>query len=172
MSGKNTPSGDGYVRISNDRSHTQTEHVRVAEKKLGRKIGKKEVVHHIDEDRSNNDPENLMVFRTNGDHNIRHSKIPHELVETKDGSYLAVKIQQFCKHCDRPFEPLKFDQVYCDLLCYSKHRARAIPSSEELRKLVMEMPATHVAKIFNVSDVTIKNWCDRFGIPRPNQARD
>lgn len=170
MGGKAVVCKDGYIRVSSDRTNTQTEHVRVASEKLGRKIGKKEIVHHINEDRSDNDPKNLMVFRTVGDHTTHHSKIPHELIQTQDGSYLAVKIQSFCKYCERPFEPMKFDQYYCDLLCYGKEKAKNIPSSAELKEMVTKMPATKVAEIFNVSDVTIKKWCDKFGIEKPGRG--
>lgn len=48
----------GYVR----------EHRLVAEEKLGRLLLPTEVVHHIDDDPSNNSPENLVVFESNGQH--------------------------------------------------------------------------------------------------------
>ena len=38
------------------------EHRLVAEEKLGRPLRKEEVVHHIDGDYKNNDPNNLMVL--------------------------------------------------------------------------------------------------------------
>ena len=44
------------------------EHRIVMEKKIGRYLSPKEVVHHIDGDPLNNDVENLVLFRTNGDH--------------------------------------------------------------------------------------------------------
>lgn len=40
----------------------------VMEDKIGRKLKKGEVVHHIDGDRRNNHPENLMVFSSQADH--------------------------------------------------------------------------------------------------------
>lgn len=49
---------NGYIR----------EHRLVMEKKLGRRLEKHEVVHHIDENTSNNDPDNLELFASNGDH--------------------------------------------------------------------------------------------------------
>lgn len=54
----------GYVR----------EHILVAEQTLGRPIAANEVVHHEDEDKSNNDPSNLRVFASLGDH-IRHHNL-------------------------------------------------------------------------------------------------
>jgi DNA-binding CsgD family transcriptional regulator len=48
----------GYVR----------EHRLVMEKVLGRYLTRKEVVHHIDSDKTNNDPSNLMLFASNAEH--------------------------------------------------------------------------------------------------------
>lgn len=48
----------GYVR----------EHRLVAERVLGRYLTRTEVVHHADDDPSNNDPGNLVVYDTNGLH--------------------------------------------------------------------------------------------------------
>lgn len=44
------------------------EHRLVMEQKLGRYLLKKEVVHHVDGNPLNNNPDNLMVFGSNGDH--------------------------------------------------------------------------------------------------------
>jgi len=44
------------------------EHRLVAEKKLGRLLQDKEVVHHLDLEGKNNKPENLMVFPSNKEH--------------------------------------------------------------------------------------------------------
>ena len=40
----------------------------VAERKLGRKLLKEEVVHHIDRNKHNNSPENLLVFSNHSEH--------------------------------------------------------------------------------------------------------
>lgn len=44
----------------------------VAERKLGRPLRPGEVVHHKDRDKSNNDPDNLWVFRSQEEHDEVH----------------------------------------------------------------------------------------------------
>ncbi|MBM3328144.1 MAG: HNH endonuclease [Calditrichaeota bacterium] len=44
----------------------------VAEKKLGRRLRKGEVVHHKDRNKSNNSPWNLWVFRSQKEHDRAH----------------------------------------------------------------------------------------------------
>lgn len=46
----------------------QHEHRLVAEQILGRPLRKGEVVHHIDRNRRNNDPKNLMIFASQAEH--------------------------------------------------------------------------------------------------------
>lgn len=50
------------------------QHRLVAEKMLGRKLREDEVVHHIDGDKRNNDPENLMVM-TAAEHGRFHLRL-------------------------------------------------------------------------------------------------
>ena len=60
------------------------EHRIVMHDKIGRRLTKKEVVHHMDGDKTNNDPENLFLFDGNADH-LRHEltgRIPNW---TEDG---------------------------------------------------------------------------------------
>lgn len=49
-------------------------HRRVAELMLGRPLKKGEVVHHIDGNKRNNSPENLMVFESQAEHAAWHAK--------------------------------------------------------------------------------------------------
>lgn len=52
----------GYVR----------QHVLVAEQKIGRKLLPREVAHHLDHDKLNNAPGNMVVW-THGEHSAHHN---------------------------------------------------------------------------------------------------
>jgi hypothetical protein len=57
--------GEGVTYAKTYGRHT---HRVVAEQMLGRSLLKGEVVHHIDGDKRNNTPENLMVFPSQSEH--------------------------------------------------------------------------------------------------------
>ncbi|WP_286945806.1 HNH endonuclease [Acetobacterium sp. UBA5834] len=59
----------GYSKI-----YSRLAHRVVAEKMLGRSLKPEEVVHHRDGNRYNNDPENLVVFPSVGDHTKFHNE--------------------------------------------------------------------------------------------------
>ncbi len=63
LSGHNISRKDGYT----------AEHRVIMQDILGRKLKKKDVVHHVDGDRLNNSVNNLMVYRSNGKHLSAHS---------------------------------------------------------------------------------------------------
>ena len=72
---------NGYVKIlmpdhsrANGNGYVQ-EHILVLEKVLGRPILPTEATHHIDGDRTNNTPGNLMLFATNAMHISYHRRI-------------------------------------------------------------------------------------------------
>lgn len=61
---------NGYVR----------EHILVMEEMLGRPLDEEEVVHHINGDKTDNRPENLMLFPNNAEHMRFHWEERHKVV--------------------------------------------------------------------------------------------
>ena len=160
----------GYVRFTDDPTRNAWEHIRVAEQKLGRALGKTECVHHINGDKTDNKPENLMVLRSNTDHKHIHSKIPYEVFQTADGSHVVIPKQYTCKHCGRLFVPAVYDAVYCSEKCHFAEQCAHLPDPKILAKQVWEMPTTELAKLYNVSDRAIGKWCAKFGITKPGRG--
>lgn len=62
-----TGKGKSYAKI-----YSRHEHRVVAEHILGRKLLPGEVVHHIDRNKRNNSPENLMIFSSQKEHALWH----------------------------------------------------------------------------------------------------
>jgi hypothetical protein len=86
--GENNPAYNGgkyicngyYVLFKPDHPYRDTknmilEHRFVMECKIGRYLTSKEVVHHKDENKLNNDPENLQLFPNNSEHLKFHAKL-------------------------------------------------------------------------------------------------
>ena len=87
---QNASSG-GYVR----------EHRLVMEQKIGRVIEKHEVVHHIDNQRSNNHPDNLELFSSNAEHlaETLKGKCPNW---TPEGRERILSVSRNKKRCGIP----------------------------------------------------------------------
>lgn len=91
---------DGYILTyapdhpaAHPRAKTVREHRLVMEKVLGRYLLPEEVVHHKDEDKQNNHPDNLELFATNRDHlaETLKGKVPNWTPEGRARMLLGVR---------------------------------------------------------------------------------
>lgn len=147
------PQTNGHVNV----------HREVAAQSIGRALNAEEVVHHIDEDKHNNDPENLIVFRTDADHRAHHEGMA--LIDHGDGTFSAERKEiQFCS-CGKETTG-KFFCFNCEL----KNRAKNIPPRGDLEAIIWEMPATKIAERYGVSDRMIGKWCAKYGIEKPGRG--
>ena len=64
--------GGGYKRITLKNGRRIREHRYIYEQYLGRELNSKERIHHIDFDKLNNDIDNLILFKNNGEHRKCH----------------------------------------------------------------------------------------------------
>ena len=138
------------------------EHVLVMEKILGRYLLDGEVVHHNDENKSNNKPSNLIVFQTQADHARYHSSTYKELIQNDNGSYACIKNTYICKHCGIEYEGEK-GSSYCSNICAADIRKSATrPSKEKLKELLIASSFRAVGKLYDVSDNAIRKWCKAY----------
>ncbi len=62
--------GKGYTKY-----YSRLAHRVIAEKKIGRPLKPEEVVHHLDFNKRNNHPDNLMILPSKADHSRYHAKL-------------------------------------------------------------------------------------------------
>lgn len=126
---------------------------------LHRPIRKTEVVHHIDENKFNNDPKNLMVFKTANDHSAFHQG--GEII--KDGDvYSSTRKTSYCTHCGKQIS------YGCDMCadCYNDFQRKQSkrPSKDVLLNKLNSMTYTAISKEYGVCPNTVKKWAKSYGI--------
>jgi hypothetical protein len=95
--GKNINS-KGYVEIYQNKKSYILEHIFIAEKALGKPLPPKAVVHHVDENKTNNFPNNLVICQNNIYHKLLHKR----LRALNICGHADWEICQFCKKYDDP----------------------------------------------------------------------
>lgn len=141
------------------------EHVLVAEELIDRPLKTGEVVHHLDLNRANNSPDNLLVI-SGPMHAKLHGWLSKHVIIPKAGQ--AERIQMGCIRCKACEKPISAGFVYCSQECgASDSRKVERPTGEQLRKLVWSKPTSQLAKDYNVSDKAIEKWCKLENIEKP-----
>lgn len=126
---------------------------------IGRKLEPDECVHHIDRDRANNDPSNLLLLTKS-----EHSKL-HQF---EDNGYIYIEDLRECVLCGNTFTVSSTStQSFCSVRCSSVSARRFDVTREELEDLAWKYPTTKIAEMFKVSDVAISKRCKLMGIKKP-----
>lgn len=98
-------SGNGYVLIlmpNHPRAHKNGcifEHIAVCERALGKVLPQGAIPHHVDGDRSNNEPSNLVVCQNNAYHRLLHQRER----ASKACGHANWRKCHYCKKYDDPF---------------------------------------------------------------------
>ena len=143
----------------------ELEHRVIAAEMIGRPLKAGEDVHHLDENKLNNSPDNLIVI-SGPMHAKLHSWLEKNVVTAKP-DYQERK-DRGCVRCATCSKPIDHEMIYCSTECHHHGLRRAErPSKEELHSMLWEKPATHIAKEFGVSDVAINKWAKAYEIEKP-----
>lgn len=152
-----------------DKSGIVYEHKLVAEEYLlNRQLKKEEVVHHIDENKYNNNPNNLMIFASKADHagfhkGLKATKIDDVYVCLEKGHISKNNTNRLNK-CPICGKEKSISSKMC-LECYNNERDKNIPSREELKKNLLYRNFLYISKIYNVTDNAIRKWCKKYNLP-------
>jgi len=139
-------------------------HRHIASIKISRWVTGNEHVHHIDENKLNNDEVNLEVL----------SDLEHRRLHWKERNNLPDDYEWFdseiipCNWCSELFQTKYKDHMYCSISCGSLAQPQKFPIDKDiLSELIWKMPATEIAKIYGCSDKTIGKKCNRYNITKP-----
>ncbi len=132
---------DRYHPLANPKHGRVYFHRHVASIKVGRWLTTDEHVHHEDENKLNNDPNNLLVL-TKEEHTAIHKRSLQEI---------------FCSYCNDIFRPESYRIIYCSTDCSHASSVKNQNITKEiLDELIPKMTWVALGKMFNYSDVGIK----------------
>jgi hypothetical protein len=145
-------------------------HVLVAEQTLGRYLTKDECVHHIDTVKYNNEPSNLMVFKTKADHSAFHHGV--EAVLDGDVWYCPdkrVNNKELCPVCKKNYKEAEAEMcIDCwkaSQRVFVKDSDVQRPDRSVLKDKIKTTSFLKIGKEYNVSDSAIRKWCKYYGLP-------
>lgn len=144
---------DGYVY----------EHLVVAENNLGRPLRKDEVTHHLDEDRSNNRHENLLVLER-GQHIKLHEWLRRGAPRLKDLDEKGKNSgkPKCCKVCELTLQDKQKD--YCSQKCSGLDRRKPRPDKETLADEITKESFLALGRKYGVSDNAVRKWAKNYGL--------
>lgn len=145
------------------------EHIYLVEIELGRSLTPDEIVHHLDEDRSNNRLQNLLVILRSM-HRRLHAWIDKGAASLEIGCENGVNsgnskaCNAFCKVCDITLQ--EGQEYYCSNSCRAvDNRVVDRPSRDALANDISSMSMSAIGRKYGVSDNAIRKWARSYSLP-------
>lgn len=121
-------------------------HRHLASIKLGRWVLASEVVHHIDGNKLNNNPDNLEVLSSTEHAKLHHIEAGHSL-----------RMEVVCPSCGSLFKQKESEQVYCTKHCSSISQVKDKTITKDLLDtLIPTLTWRALGSLFGYSDNGIK----------------
>jgi len=146
------------------------EHIVVAEEEYKRSIGSDEEVHHLNFDRSDNTPENVIILPKKS-HMKLHKWFDNGAMMSKDINGIGVNSKNpklRCKVCDKPLNRklMKYCSVTCDKI--DRKSSMDVVTLQQIKQDFIELKTyVAVSKKYNLSDNGLRKWLrTRFGLSK------
>ena len=128
------------------------EHIVIAEKEFGRALREDEDVHHMDEDKSNNSPSNLIILPKKS-----HGMLHKFFIDA--GIVIKPKKIRYCEGCNT--ELVSYQSKYCSKECQAKMHKSPLDdiTLEQIKNDFKELKSyVRVGKKYGISDNGLKKW--------------
>lgn len=128
------------------------EHIVVAEEDLGRSLCENEVVHHLDEDKTNNRIGNLLILDR-----AQHAKL-HVFTNPKVKNVSPL----MCRVCGVTLQ--RKQKKTCSVKCWNilLSRQSMRPSKEILEVEIKNTSFSALGRKYNVSDNAVRKWARKY----------
>jgi hypothetical protein len=139
------------------------EHDYIMEKEMGRCLRDDEEVHHLDEDISNNDIDNLIVIY------YKHHQKLHGFINRKNKG--IIKEKKYCITCNKL---LTTTTKYCSYECSDIGRRKYNhPTKEQLLEyLKSNLSIIKIGEKYGVTEALIRKWCYNYNLPYKKADRN
>ena len=161
-------------------------HILVSEEILGRNLERGMIPHHLDANKKNNTPENLMVFANQKEHSCYHAclrhNLPYELTNingvffcknlsekrrTQQLKQPRIKAEHHCPVCGIKKE--RNNKICINCFNKKKHQMSACPTKTELSQMIAQHSFEEIGRMYGVTGKAVRKWCDKYNIKKETQ---